>query len=347
MTSINPVVVSAPPFVDLYISGLPAATVRVEVTRTWRGVAQRVRGDSQSPVLGTSARVVDWSLPVALAPTALPPELVDYVVSYEGDGMYSVAAPPGVGEVVVSSDGEGVYTISNSAGDPVEIVQDSEGVVTQIGQWVQPEVEYPMVTYTVTPIGADGAPAGVVGVTEVVAPSVGHSEVWLSDPHDPIGAVRVVLLRADGGEVADSAAQAIRTMTGLPVGIDGPRNVRSRPWVLRSESDAVTAAVDRIIASGGFGGYDGPSTLLLRGDASCLDHPTGVVHVQAQSVSRHRTVGHQPRVTWSWSGPGTRGPKAPPVVSRRTYQDDLDENPTYQDSLDAYPTYLDRIRAGL
>ena len=273
MTVISPVVVDSPPFADLYISGLPAGTARIEVVRSWRGVLRRVRGDSITPVLGTDARLVDWALPVSL------------------DGAE--------------------------------------------------------VTYSVQALSASGAVIEAAASVSVATPRVTHSQAWVSDPHDPITAIRVGVLASESDESADSSVTTVSTLVGMPVAINAPRTSRSRAWRLSADDAVTVARMDRILGVGSDPTQIGTGLLLIRGDASCLDHATGSLHVTAPTVTRQRLLPHRPRVTYAWSGVETRGPMAPPVVSRRTYQDDLDENPTYADSLAAYPTYLDRARAGL
>ena len=271
MTSISPVVVGAPPFAYLYIAGMPAGTVRVQVTRTWQGVAQRVRGDEQAVVVGSGVLVEDWALPV-------------------GDGP---------------------------------------------------------VGYSAQPISATGAPLGAPGVVTVAAPTIDHSMVWLSDPHDPMGSALVGLLASDDGEAASSAVQVVTPISGPPLAIGAPRTARQRSWQVVVTDEPTARIVDTILHCGTSARIGGTGVLLLRGAPECLDHPTGVLYVTAPTVERSRTLPHEPRVVWGWAGVETRGPMAPPAVARRTYQDDLDEQPTYAASLAAYPTYLDRVQAGL
>lgn len=272
MISINPVVVTSPPFADLYISGLPVGTARVEVTRQWRGVSRRVRGDSQAVVLGTGVRVVDWALPVS--------------------------------------------------------------------------VDAGVISYVVSAVSAAGAVLEVSAAVEVTAPPIGHSEAWVSDPHDPMTAQLVSVMAVDG-EQGDAAVQTVTTMTGLPVALNAPRVSRGRPWRISVDAWERVRDVDALLGVGTDPSLTGTGILLVRCDPSCIQHATGLLYVTAPSVTRDQLLPHEPRTDYSWSGIETRGPAAPVAVSRRTYQDDLDENPTYAASLAAYPTYLDRVRAGL
>ena len=257
--SINTVSVSSPPWVDLYISVLPATTAYVHVTRTWAGVSERVRGDSTTAVLGTDTRVVDWAAPV-------------------GTGS--------IGYLVEAFTAGGVLLEAKS--------------------------------------------------TTVAATPIGHSEMWLSDPHDPTGAVLVRVLKGDGGQMwAAPGSEVVSTMTGLPLGLSASRSLRSRPWRLLTDTDEATALAAAALDS---------SVVLLRGAPTCLDHPTGVMYVEAAALEFFRRMPHQPEVVWTFAGPETRGPQAPPAVSARTYQDDLDEDPLYSDSLASFPTYILRAR---
>lgn len=261
MIAISSVVVSSPPWVDLYVSSLPATTTYVHVTRTWRGVSERVRGDSAAMILGADVRLVDWAAPVDTGAASI---------------LYRVDAYSAAGVLLESAS------------------------------------------------------------TSITATTIDHNHAWLSDPHDPLGAVLVLVLKGDPSQDRSApGAEVVATMTGRPLGLTTPRSMWSRSWRLLTETEDAEA-----LASKAFGS----STVLLRGAPECLDDPTGVVYVAAESLSRSRRMPHLPDVTWSFQGIATRGPQAPPALSGRTYQDDLDEYPTYQDSLDAQPTYLDRLR---
>lgn len=54
-----------PPSADVAVVGLPAGTVNIRVTRLWRGVASRPRGDDFATVVGDSARIVDSDVPTS------------------------------------------------------------------------------------------------------------------------------------------------------------------------------------------------------------------------------------------------------------------------------------------
>ena len=264
MTSVEAITVADPPFVDLYIDGLPTGTGRVEVTRTFRQSAGRVRGDSWAAVVGDSVRLIDWGVPVSATREE--------------------------------------------------------------------------VSYVVQPVAANGAALGGPGITSVDAPAIDARMVWVSDPHNPMGAALVRLLAEPERPKWSARVEVITTLTGRPLAISGERSARTRGWHVCSTSAEVIAAMDRVIESG---------VLLVRGDPTVLDHETGALFSTAPDVTRWRPEPGEPFVTYAWSGVESRGPMAPPVVSRRTYQDDLDEDPTYGASKAAYPTYLDRARAGL
>ena len=270
MTALDAVIGTSPPYADLYISDLPAGTAQVHITRVFHGVSVRVRGDSTTPVLGTSTHIVDWALPV-------------------------------------SATGEHV-------------------------------------TYIAQAVAASGAALGDPAVVEVATAEVDHSQAWLSDPYDPTDAVLVTLLAVDGEESAESATSLVRTMTGMPVGIDAGRDLRATAWGVEALDEDTVRRVDAVIGSG-TSHEPGTGILLLRGDAACLDHPTGVIHLSAPRVERERLLPHRPHVHWTFSATETRGPRGPVAVERRTYADDLAQHPTYADSLAALPTYLDRLRA--
>jgi len=59
-----PLVMQSPPWVDMLVSQVPDGAVSVRAWRVWRGAEVLVRG--RHVVLGTSARVLDYDLPVGV-----------------------------------------------------------------------------------------------------------------------------------------------------------------------------------------------------------------------------------------------------------------------------------------
>lgn len=60
---------TSPPSTDLFLSSLPAGTVKVRVWRQWNDQQQRVRGDEQASVISLATRLEDYDLPVGRAVT--------------------------------------------------------------------------------------------------------------------------------------------------------------------------------------------------------------------------------------------------------------------------------------
>lgn len=252
----------------------------------------------------------------------------------------SVAAPPWV-DLAITGLPAGTASIRvgrSFAGFSDRVRGDSTtpilGTDARVVDWAAP-VGVGSVVYTVSALSATGVVLEVASLA-VASVTMDHSTAWLSDPFDPTGGVLVAVMRDDDGTTRTApSADVVSTMTGLPMALVTRRTMRTRNWALFADTDALAAAVDWILES---------SSVLLRGSPDCLDHPTGVAYVQAPSVTRTRRMPHEEGVLWQLSGVETRGPSAPPAVSGRTYQDDLDEHPIYSASLAAFPTYLARVR---
>lgn len=60
-----PVVSHTPPTLDLAVTGLPADTVEVRITRTWQGVSTPLPDARRRPVIGGEWRYIDPALPVS------------------------------------------------------------------------------------------------------------------------------------------------------------------------------------------------------------------------------------------------------------------------------------------
>lgn len=194
------------------------------------------------------------------------------------------------------------------------------------------------VTYTVEPLTAAGSVigSGRASVT-VVSGAVGHSEAVLCDPLSPSGQVRVQVLRSDGADAWESMSGGLVTpMGGLPIAT-GRARAWVRGWVVTTDTAEAAEALRRMVAGGG--------VLLLRGDPECLDHPTGVVYLDAPSVSRADYRGsHVPNRRWSLSGTEV---SAPVVLGldAYTYADMTADYATYAD-VSAVGTYADLARGG-
>lgn len=253
----------------------------------------------------------------------------------------AVASPPWV-DLFISAlpSGTASIMVERSWGnEPDRVRGDSTtpiiGGAARLVDWAAP-VGVGTIVYRVTALSATGQELESE-IASVASTDIGHSEAWLSDPHDPTGAVLVGVLRPDdsGQQWSAPGADAVATITGLPLALDGRRMWRTRQWTLVTESEADALLVEAALDS---------AVVLLRAQPECLDHRTGVVHVMSPSITRTRTMPHEPRIVWELAGPETRGPQGPPAVAARTYQDDLDEHPTYAASLAALPTYIDRLR---
>ena len=201
-----------------------------------------------------------------------------------------------------------------------------------------------LVTYTVHAYDTNGTLLDDSGSVAIPPVTIGHSEAWICDPHDPMASELVGLYDTGGDETSEAAIEELVTLLGLPIGRGQARQRRQRTWRIGSVRPL---AVDAILGTGTATGGTGTWSVMVRADPDCITHPTGVLHVTAPTVARHQLRPHDPDTRWTWTGTETRGPQAPPAVARRTYADDLEETPTYADSLAMYPTYRDRIRAGL
>lgn len=214
-----------------------------------------------------------------------------------------------------------------------------------VGPWIAAsEPVGDMVTYTVHAYDSNGTLLDDGGTVTIPPVTIGHSEAWICDPHDPMASELVGLYDTGGDETSEAAVEELVTLLGMPIGRGQARQRRQRTWRIGSVRPL---AVDAILGTGTATGGTGTWSVMVRADPDCITHPTGVLHVTAPTVARHQLRPHDPDTRWTWPGTETRGPQAPPAVARRTYADDLDETPTYADSLAMYPTYRDRIQAGL
>lgn len=194
------------------------------------------------------------------------------------------------------------------------------------------------ISYRLEPLSAAGAilSAGVLEWT-VTAPVVDHGDVWLSDPLNPLAAVKAAM-SATGDEAQTWGASSGGLLTplgGRPVST-GMQRQRQRPWHVETASDVDASAVLGMVDSG--------AVLLLRGDPACLVHDTGVVYLHVDGPRMRWVLVHDSRRWWDLPGTECRPPAILQLVANRTYADDLAEHATYAASTLAFPTYLDRVR---
>ena len=194
------------------------------------------------------------------------------------------------------------------------------------------------VEYRIEPLTAGGAviAAGVASIT-LPTTQVAHSQAWLSDPLDPLGATQVEV-KVPGEDTWQGEGELLTPMGGLPVST-GFTRARSRDWRFKTSEFSQAAAAAVMIARGG--------VLLLRGDPSCLGHPTGVIHLHSDSPAMSSVRGfHDPVRNWSIPAVECAGPALLEAVAVRTYADDRDVHATYAASKAAFATYLLRSRGG-
>lgn len=320
------------PALDVYVSGLPADMVSASVSRVWRGRSSTLLVADGSR--GSELRVVDHAMPVA-APPPLPPKIrVGYEAIHLGDGLYEFVTPEGYDPLIVSHDGAGNYEFSTVNGDPVTVRQAADGTITSVERTVQPEPLPELVRYTLEIITSGGS---IVRTLDVEPALVADSDVWLSDPLDPRGAVLVTAMATDGeGMSWDSDGGVMAPMGGLAIST-GQRRTRVRGWRLKTENPADYAGIIAMIDRG--------SVLLLRGDPDCLDHPEGVIYAHVESPRWGHVLPHSKQRWLTLTGREVVAPLASTIVAARSYETDLAEHPTYGTSLQALPTYLDRVRA--
>ena len=194
-----------------------------------------------------------------------------------------------------------------------------------------------LISYRLEPLSAAGAvlPAGVLSWS-VTAPTVAHAEVWLSDPLDPLMAVKLTANATDYAQSWGGSGGLLTPIGGLPVST-GMSRWRQRSWRVKTTNAGDAAAVLGMVDSG--------AVLLLRGDPECLAHDTGVVYLLAERPSMQWVTTHDPRRWWDLAGTECQPPAILQLVAGRTYADDLAEHATYAISKAALPTYLDRMRA--
>ena len=193
------------------------------------------------------------------------------------------------------------------------------------------------INYRLEPLSSAGAvlPAGVLEWT-VTAPTVGHSEAWLSDPLDPLRGVRVTVNATDRQQPWGGSGGLLAPIGGPPVST-GMRRFRQRAWRVKTATAGAHGAVLGMVDSG--------AVLLLRGDPACLVHDTGVVYLHVERPAMQWVLVHDARRWWDLSGTECAPPAILQLVAGRTYADDLAEHATYAASKAALPTYLDRMRA--
>lgn len=188
--------------------------------------------------------------------------------------------------------------------------------------------------YTVEGLGAGGA---VVDTDTVSVPTavVGHSEAWLSDPLDPLAAIRASVTDDTSPPGWASSGAVVAPLGGVAVSL-GTRRARTREWGLAVEDPEAWRGLWRMIDRGG--------TLLLRTDPGCVDHPTGLVHLHIDDAQALPALPHD-----VWRGVQLRATEvAPPLhavaVVARSYADTSAEYSSYQRTRAALPTYADRSR---
>ena len=195
-----------------------------------------------------------------------------------------------------------------------------------------------VVTYRVEPLTSGGAVLtdGVASI-EVEPLTVTHSEVLLSDPLDPLGGVSVTVARPGDMQWSSSSGELLGpALGGLPVST-GLTRLREQAWTVKSTDRATAAKIQTMIERGG--------VLLVRGDPSCLDHPTGVVHLHVPAPTRATARGsHEPTRRWVINGTECVAPSRLALVATRPYADTSAAFASYAATTAALPTYLDRSR---
>lgn len=194
------------------------------------------------------------------------------------------------------------------------------------------------VSYRVEPLGEGG---GIIteGVqTLSVAPLVvDHSTALLSDPLDPLGGLSVTVGRAGDLAWSSSSGEVLGpAMGGLPVSAGMVRQ-REHTLTVKTSTVADAGRVWAMIERGG--------VLLLRGDPSCLDHPTGLLYLHVPAPTRTMLRGpHESTRRWTIAGTEVAAPARLALVATRSYADTTSDFTTYAATLAALPTYLDRSR---
>lgn len=189
-------------------------------------------------------------------------------------------------------------------------------------------------TYLIEATDASGAVVDT-GTTTVKTALVGHSDGWLSDPLDPLSAVRVTVTHETGAPGWASSGSVVAPMGGVAVSLGAQRS-RSRDFCVSVDDRASWSAIWQMLERGG--------VLLLRTDPSCVGHPTGHIHLHVDDAQATETLPHDP-----WRGVVLRTTEvAPPLhavaVEAVTYADTTATYTTYARTRAALPTYADRSR---
>lgn len=193
------------------------------------------------------------------------------------------------------------------------------------------------ITYTLDAYSASGQLLDTTRLTTSVG-LAGHSDAWLSDPLDPLAAIRVQVLAAGGGHGWSSSGRVVSLMGGRAISL-GQSRAREREWLLGytpADSLALTAMLDR--------GAD----LLLRADPDCVQHPTGVCYLAVTDARLlpglpHTGDLHQAQLRAIEVLP----PLRPVAVPAWSYADTSSTYPTYAATRAALPYYRDRSRGRL
>jgi len=189
-------------------------------------------------------------------------------------------------------------------------------------------------TYVVQALSAAGSVVDT-GTARATTAMVEHSAGWLSDPLDPLSAVPVTITHETSPPGWAHGGATVAPMGGVAVSL-GSRRARTRDWGVSVSSGEAWSAIWEMLERGG--------VLLLRADPSCVDHPTGHIHMHVDGAEVSTALPHD-----QWRGVTLATVEvAPPLhavaVAAVTYADTTATYTSYARTRAALPTYADRSR---
>ena len=191
--------------------------------------------------------------------------------------------------------------VERIVGTSTEVVTESLTALPSGGGLVVRDYEAPPgrdLTYRISTYGADGAPLDARLVGPVRMPDIDQNSAWIMDGLDPAGAMRVDLLAGTEqgvGMTVPGLALADPITGRLPVAALGTRSHHARPYIIDIDGADRMAQFEQLVAHGG--------VLVVRPSAAAqLPHPTGIIRLAADTVTRTDWVPWQQWARYEVSG---------------------------------------------
>ena len=186
-------------------------------------------------------------------------------------------------------------------GASTEVVVESLSALPSGGGLVVRDYEAPPgrnVTYRVSTFAANGAPLDTRLVGPVRTPDIDQNHAWIMDGLDPAGAMLVSLLAGTEQGVGMSVpgmGLSDPVTGGLPVAALGARTRRDRPYIIDIDGAEQMARFEQLVGHGG--------VLVVRPAAAAgLPHPTGIIRLAADTVTRTNWIPWQEWARYEISG---------------------------------------------